>query len=550
MWTQFLIIEEPKLVAIYSDSHDAESSIDIQGLSSALQELGADTFKIDDEAVKSFIGMVHSGEPPNNEKVEIGCRLDALVEVEMQNHDLLAVLKVTAPYGGKSLSPVMIMQALAKAHVTKGINKRALNKALVDGKELKPGQTLTQPIAQGKQPIPGKDARFVSLTKDFRSKVLSPQVESTSKSGKVDLKDFGEQITVAPGDVLMKRIPATPGTAGYTVTGATIPAKAGKDIPYGQFAGSLLAKKDPAYMIAARNGLPKIRDNGVDVDDALILKSVSVATGHIGFKGDVVVEGNIEPGMVVKATGDVQVTGYIESATVQAHGTVTVAKGIIGQVAGGESNCKVTSKKGVVAAYALNAQIKSGQDIELALHCINGLLTAKGDITVLNQSKNRGLVSGGELVVGGKLLCSQLGSEGDAATEVQMFGAFKQHLVDMKEAKKAYTKAQEATMEVVRKELELKKTPKAQRSEEAIQDLDALRQQNEEQLAAAKKRKDNLESTLNEHLENCTVEVLDKVYTHVSIYYGEEVVTTKNEHDYSLFSFDKYQIDRQSIKPE
>ena len=550
MWTQYLVIEEPNLMAIIDDSQHSEGNIDIQGLAQALQEVGAESFKVDDEAVKSFIGLVHSGDKLQSQKLVIAERVDTLVEIELQNNDLLAVLHVTGAYGGKSLSPVMIMDALSKAHVTKGINKRALKKALNDAKELKPGERLSQPIAKGEYAIAGKDTRFVSMTKDFRTRVLSPQVESQSKTGKVDLKDFGEQITVSPGDVLMKRIAATPGTPGYTVTGAVLAPKPGKDIPYGEFAGSRLSKKDPAYMIAARNGLPKVRDNGVDVDDALLLSSVSVATGHIGFKGDVVVEGNIEPGMVVKATGDVKVTGFIESATVQAHGTVTAAKGIIGQVSGDESNCQVTAKQGVVAGYALNAQIKSGKDIELGLHCINSLLTAKGDITVLNQSRNRGLLSGGVVNVGGKLLCSQLGSEGDAATEVNMFGAFKQHLVDLAEAKKVYTVAQEKTMDVVRKEIELKKKPKSERTDEEVQALDEFREQSQRNLEVAKKRKDTLEETLNDHLDNCTVEVLKKVYTHVSIHYGEEVVTTRSEHDYSLFSFDKYHIDRQSIKPE
>ncbi|MCZ8498672.1 FapA family protein [Vibrio lentus] len=57
-----------------------------------------------------------------------------------------------------------------------------------------------------------------------------------------------------------------------------------------------------------------------------------MSTGHVKFKGNVFVSGNIEPGMIVKATGCIiTVGGFIESAEVQAQGDIKVAKGITGR---------------------------------------------------------------------------------------------------------------------------------------------------------------------------------------------------------------------------
>ncbi len=552
MWAQYLVIEEPNLLAVVSDGQQHQSQLNLDDLLVAQSELGASDFFMDQDAVETFMKNINTGEIQHAHQVELGKRIDATANVELQKNELLAILHITGAYGGKPLSPVTIMKALSDAKVTKGINKLALKKALSLGQKLSPGETLSQPIAQGKQPVAGRDAKFASAVKDFRQRVLAPKIESGSKTGKMDMRNLGSQITVSPGDVLMKRFSATPGLPGFTVTGVMLDAKPGKDIPYGCYPGTKVSQKNPEYLIAIRNGLPKVRKDGVEIDEALILPNVSIATGHIGFKGDVVIEGDIEPGMVVKATGDIQVSGFVESSTVQAHGNVTVVKGIIGQVSGadGESNCQVSAKGTITAGYALNASLNSSANIELALHAVNCKLQAKQDLVVLNEGKSNGLISGGSIHVGGKLLCSQLGSEGDAPTEVHMFGSIQKYLTEFESAKALYKQAQDDTMQVVRKELELKKIPKSKRTQEDEDKFNQFKQSSQEKLAKALANKDKLEQTINERLEKCKVEVLHKVYTHVTIHYGEESVTTRNEHEYSLFSFDKYKIDRQSIKPE
>ena len=98
----------------------------------------------------------------------------------------------------------VLVQALAQARVSKGINKLALKKVLVVSTQLKPGETFSQPVAVGKQPIKGKDALFTPLVKDITKRILKPK-DGQSASDKIDLRNLGETIAVDVGDEVMRR---------------------------------------------------------------------------------------------------------------------------------------------------------------------------------------------------------------------------------------------------------------------------------------------------------------------------------------------------------
>ncbi|MDN3685202.1 hypothetical protein QW180_22900 [Vibrio sinaloensis] len=57
-------------------------------------------------------------------------------------------------------------------------------------------------------------------------------------------------------------------------------------------------------------------------------------------------------------------------------------------------------------------------------------------------------------------MCVELGVEGDTATYVEAFARFQMYKERQAKLKEQYTQAQEDTMSVIRKELELKKIPK------------------------------------------------------------------------------------------
>ncbi|MFA0070863.1 FapA family protein, partial [Vibrio breoganii] len=100
------------------------------------------------------------------------------------------------------------------------------------------------------------------------------------------------------------------------------------------------------------------------------------------------------------------------------------------------------------------------------------------NLIVMDSLKKHGTLSGGEARVGGKVECVFLGVEGDTATKVHGFARYDGYRQKIAELKETYKHAQEQTMDVIRQELEFKKRPKAERSEEQALEIEQQREKN------------------------------------------------------------------------
>ncbi|OHY94498.1 polymerase [Vibrio rotiferianus] len=535
--------DQKKIIAHIPGDVDLGGELNQKELPEQLAEMDASQLFVDEAEVVRFINCARERKAEAYDGIIIAELRNAEVSVELSNNDMLASMCVVGAHGGRGLRGPEIVQALANAKVSKGINKLALKKVMVVSTQLKPGETFVQPVAVGKQPIKGKDAIFTPLVKDISKRVLKPK-QANSDSDKIDLKNLGETITVDAGDEVMRRTPATKGTPGFTVQGKIIPPQAGKDSPIKPGKGTEIAKHDPNLLLATVSGMPMIKEKTIEVDNALCLNCVGVNTGHVKFKGNVFISGDIESGMIVKATGSVTVGGFIESADVQAQGDIEVGKGIIGHTVpdGEPKSCHVKSKGSIKANYAQFSELQSGQDIELAVHSMNNDIKCGHNLTVLDASGRNGTLSGGVAKVGDKVKCLQLGVEGDTATKVEAFARYTAYKEKISALKEEYKLAQEGTMEVIRKELEFKKRPKAERTDEEQAQIDGLKERNNKHLEDVKSKLNTLETDFEVLLEENVVEATERVFTRVTVQFGDEQVITKRTHGGCVFSFNQYEI--------
>jgi len=535
--------DQKKIIAHIPGDVDLGGELNQKELPEQLAEMDASKLFVDEAEVVRFINCARERKAEAYDGIIIAELRNAEVSVELSNNDMLASMCVVGAHGGRGLRGPEIVQALANAKVSKGINKLALKKVMVVSTQLKPGETFVQPVAVGKQPIKGKDAIFTPLVKDISKRVLKPK-QANSDSDKIDLKNLGETITVDAGDEVMRRTPATKGTPGFTVQGKIIPPQAGKDSPIKPGKGTEIAKHDPNLLLATVSGMPMIKEKTIEVDNALCLNCVGVNTGHVKFKGNVFISGDIESGMIVKATGSVTVGGFIESADVQAQGDIEVGKGIIGHTVpdGEPKSCHVKSKGSIKANYAQFSELQSGQDIELAVHSMNNDIKCGHNLTVLDASGRNGTLSGGVAKVGDKVKCLQLGVEGDTATKVEAFARYTAYKEKISALKEEYKLAQEGTMEVIRKELEFKKRPKAERTDEEQAQIDGLKERNNKYLEDVKSKLNTLETDFEVLLEENVVEATERVFTRVTVQFGDEQVITKRTHGGCVFSFNQYEI--------
>lgn len=549
MWETLLEMSEDKrkVIAKLDPQTEIESDLDTQGLETALSSIGAEEYFVSLDEAERFLKLAKACKSEAYRGIKIAEVKDVELKIVMSDNDMLATIVITGAYKGSPLVGQQIVSALAESHVVKGINKLALKKVLVMSHNLKPGETFSQPVARGKHPIDGHDTLMHPLIKDPAKQVLAPKEKKTD--GKIDMLNLGEMISVAVDEPLMERIPATAGEPGITVLGRVIPAKPGKDFVLKEGKGSKISKDNPNVLVATVSGMPVIHDRSVDVTEAICLPNVGVATGHVKFKGDVVVLGNIESDMIVRATGNVSVGGFIESANVQAKGDINVAKGIIGHnVSEGEPrSCIVKSGGSINAKYAQFCELQAAENILLKVHCMNSEVRCGKDLVVSNSTGKKGTLSGGHAKVGGKVTCVELGVEGDTATHVEAFAHFYKYRERLAKLKEHYTLAQEKMMALVRQELELKKIPKSERDPEQEEKLESQKLEANTQLEAAKLARDVNQAELEQALTEAKIEATSKVFTHVTVQFGDDKITTKRNHGASTFSFNQYEIECSSM---
>jgi len=549
MWKELIRLSEDSNSAIAQlpPGEEVGPTFSVDGLKKRLDELGVSDFYYDENAVGQFVRAARENKKSAFEGIIVSLRKNAEIDIVLSESDMLATMVVTGPYGGGKANAVDMLQAMANAHVTKGINKFALKKVLSMSSTLSLGEKVEVPIANGLQPVNGKDAQFIPLVEDASKRVLAPQEENT-KTHKVDMRNLGEIITVKEGEAILKRIPATMGSAGYTVLGDSISPNAGNDSPLKEGKGSQLDRDNPNLLRACLSGMPIIRDSTIDVDPSLVLKNIDVSTGHVKFKGSLVVSGNIEAGMVVRATGSITVGGFIESADVQAQEDIIVGKGIIGHAVdeGEDRVCVIKTNGNIKSKYAQFSFLQAIGNIDLDLHCMNCTTMCTGDLTVGDAQHKHGTLSGGMARVGGKVECFHLGVEGDTATTVQAFVRYNKYKQGLAELRSRYEIFQDKTMDVVRKEMELMKRPKEERPEEVLIKIQQLKSKNSSLIEQVRIKIENAEAELDRLLAENTISA-NKVFSRVSIQYGDEILLIKNERNVSVFSFDQHKIHCRSM---
>lgn len=213
-------------------------------------------------------------------------------------------------------------------------------------------------------------------------------------------------VMVKPGQVVGRLHPPTPGEDGRDVTGKTLPAKPGKEFRL-KFDESLAC--DAAGKLVAQEEGVLVRDpNNAGVRRVLEIPSyVDFSTGNIDFHGDVLVGKGVRDLFTIKATGNVDVKGLIEAATILADGDLFARGGFAGRERG-TARCG-----GVHAKYLDNVQGEVLRDLNVEREIINCDLVVHG-----NLEAPHGAIIGGRMAVTGKIHVGMLGSGAAVATEI------------------------------------------------------------------------------------------------------------------------------------
>lgn len=384
----------------------AAQPVDEAWLLGRLAELGHGALRYLPSAGMVLLAKYNSGAGVT---VKLAERVDAGLHVALAPDGLAAYLHIVPAQGGAGVSREAVLAALAEQGIEQGILHEAIDAALAAGA----AQGVV--VARGREPVHGRDGWFESKLPAVRSR--APRVD---ESGHTDYRDMGEILVVHPGDALMLRHPATEGSYGETLRGEAIPAKPGKDIMYAAgLAGTAVAPDNPDLLLAAIAGQPVVVKGGMMVEPLYKVDEVGTASGNIEFDGSVVIRGEVSAGMTVRATGDIEIGGVVESATLEAGGSIVIKGGAIGSL-GRKSGTEHYIRCGgcFTAAFAQQARIEASDSIfidDVAMQCE---LVANNHIRVGNQ--RRGHVIGGSAQATLSITAKVIGSPNRVLTRLEI----------------------------------------------------------------------------------------------------------------------------------
>lgn len=321
---------------------------------------------------------------------------------------MAAYLSVTAPDpGGRAVTVDEALVRLREAGVVYGLDREAVERAVLLAPHPVRGLVLDPVrVAQGRPAVHGQDATIV-YQEDVAAGTGRPQVRP---DGSVDLFDLGLVHNVPMGTILAIRTPAVPGQAGMTVLGTEVPPKPGRDLPLRAGKG-VVVSEDGLAAVAEIDGHTTVVSGKLTVTALFPVDGdVGPATGNIRFIGSVVVQGNISPGFWVKAEGDVEVFGGIDSGTVEAGGNVSVRYGIQGAGRG-----RVLAGGAVKARFIENAEVRAGTDVWVADGILHSRVEAGARVEVLGR---RGAVVGGRVSARDGVSARFLGAAMGTPTEI------------------------------------------------------------------------------------------------------------------------------------
>lgn len=360
--------------------------------------------------------------------------------IEISPDGLEAYLTVTLGSDGVPPDSATIRAALTENNIDFGILAEAVDTAASPASYPPPEQTADSGamsqnpaaqlsghtgtrllIARGRPAIHGEDGRLESLVPEVRSRV--PRVD---ESGTMDYRDLGAIVVVHPGDPLMRRHPPTSGTPGLTLLGEPIPCTPGQSIMFaGKLQGAECSATDPDLLQATITGQPVVVRGGMNVEPVFKVDTVGTTSGNIDFDGNVIVTGDVTAGMTVRTTGDIQIGGVVELATLDAGGNIVIKGGVIGAKGTSGSQGKKHAEEHRIrcggsfnAAYAQQADIEAGDSIfidDMAMQCE---LSAINHIRVGN--KKRGNIIGGSAQATLSITAKVLGSPNRIRTHLEI----------------------------------------------------------------------------------------------------------------------------------
>lgn len=404
------------------------------------------------EALLSELDETSDSNALNIEPIVIARKQDALLNIVIANDKMSAYAEITSAYGGESITLSEMKLACDQLGIKFGLLPKSMLNLLNTCKKCAVGKIYKVNIAFGKQPIDGEDSRFKKLIKTDNHRTPKPRLLA---NGKVDMRDLGKTFTVQDKTLLMAKTPATVGQPGKTITGEIIEQKQGVDRDFVIGKNTMINPENAMQLISSHHGIPIDEGDFIRIDDIQVLGDINVRTGHVDYDGTVIITGDVQEGMQVKASGDITVMGVIESAKIICGGDLTVKMPILGHQKQdqNEFSSMIDCKGNVFGTIAQYTHLQVGKNLVMSNQLMHCKTECKGSVSIHDESFNKGSIIGGITSAYGDIVTTTMGTSAGNKTNIDLIGQFDTFLAEKKELIKAVQQVDDLLQKVKKEDI-------------------------------------------------------------------------------------------------
>lgn len=239
-------------------------------------------------------------------------------------------------------------------------------------------------VAKGSMPTPGRDGKLVLLVKKFTNQG-SVRID---KRGYADFRDLHLFDNVSAGQIVGRVYPPKAGVPGKDALGNALPAPPGK--PAAVTVDESIALAPPAEgeeyqaLIAQSDGYLADENSRLIVKSELVIKGgLGPHLGNIDFIGKVKIEGDVSPGLSIKARDGIEIGGGVNGGSLWCQkGDITVKGFYFGGertqvVCGGNLNLTVAQD---VRAEVVGNIVVEREAIDCRLRTQASVMASKGSL--------------------------------------------------------------------------------------------------------------------------------------------------------------------------
>lgn len=325
-----------------------------------------------------------------------------------QNNFTARMILIPPKKNGSEYSIHRILEILKSEGVVYGINRQFLSEI-----EEYPRYNHSYLIAKGDAAMNGKDARVV-YSDELRA-AMSPALEqqqSLKIDGRVNYKDRSDIVNVINGTVLARLIPVEKGRDGKSVLGDVIRAKDGqaKELRVGRNAE---LTEDGLQVVSTTDGQFRIVDGLFAVDPLHEVDGdIGIKSGNVLFLGNVIVRGNVDDGFSVRASGTIEIYGFVGAAQIDSESGIKIHKGIAGK-----GKAFINSGGDCTVQYIESATVHAAGSIVVGESIVQSKVVAGERVRCVGK---RASIVGAEVISGVQVLAKVIGSEIGAPTKIRV----------------------------------------------------------------------------------------------------------------------------------